>query len=288
MLALSGVLIEFLNIEISTQKVNRVLHAQSEEPSQNAAVKHSIHLRGKIKLDRVNFRYSEKSDWVLKDVSVRIYPKQVVAIVGRSGCGKTTLANLISGSLKPTTGRIYFDDFDSTFLSLSSLRHQIGYIMQDNQLFAGSIAENIAYRDDAYDLQTIAKSAHEASALDFIANLPTHFDSYLAEEGMGLSGGQKQRLCIARTLYTNPRVLIMDEATSALDAESERAIMDNMKQILHGRTAIIIAHRLSTIQNADRILVMDQGHIVEEGTHTELLSKGGFYSELFENQANLS
>ncbi len=287
MLALAGVLIEYLNVEISAQKVNRVFDAESEEPAHTAAVKHSIHLRGKIKLDRVNFRYSEKSDWVLKDISVRIYPKQVVAIVGRSGCGKTTLANLIAGSITPTTGRIYFDDFDSTFLSLSSLRHQIGYIMQENQLFAGSIAENIAYRDDALDYRKIGQSAKEASAIEFIAKMPTQFDSYLAEEGMGLSGGQKQRLSIARTLYTNPRILIMDEATSALDAESERAIIDNMKQILQGRTAIIIAHRLSTIQNADRILVMDQGNIVEEGTHTELLARGGFYAELFENQANI-
>lgn len=287
MMGLAMLLIEYVTIKVSTQKVNRVFHGESEENAKNAAVKHSINLQGKIKLDRISFRYDESADWVLRDIDLRIYPKQVIAIVGRSGCGKTTLANLIAGALKPTTGRIYFDDFDTHFLSLSNLRQQIGYIMQDNQLFAGNIRENIAFRDIAPDDSHIHKVTEQASAA-FVNQFPTGLSHFLSEGGMGLSGGQKQRLAIARTLYDNPRVLIMDEATSALDAESERAIINNMKQILQGRTALIIAHRLSTIRNADRILVMHEGQIVEEGTHTALLDKGGFYADLFENQANIS
>jgi ATP-binding cassette, subfamily B, bacterial HlyB/CyaB len=286
MMGLATLLIEYVTMSVSAKKVNRVLHGESEEKASNAAVKHSINLHGKIKLDRVSFRYDEKADWVLRDIDLRIYPKQVIAIVGRSGCGKTTLANLIAGALKPTTGRIYFDDFDTHFLSLNNLRQQIGYIMQDNQLFAGSLRENIAFRDIAPDDSHVHKVAEQASA-SFVTQFPAGLSHFLSEGGMGLSGGQKQRLAIARTLYDNPRILIMDEATSALDAESERAIIGNMKQILQGRTALIIAHRLSTIRNADRILVMHEGQIVEEGTHAALLEKGGFYADLFENQANM-
>ena len=180
--------------------------------------------------------------------------------------------------------KTFFDDFDLTFLSLSCRRRQIGFIMQNNDLFAGTIGENIAFTEDAPEISDIEEASRKANATEFIAKFPTGFEQYLAEGGLGLSGGQKQRVAIARCLYRKPKILIMDEATSALDAASEKAIMENMKEILSGKTAIVIAHRLSTIRSADRILVMKDGQIVEEGDHNTLLTKGGHYSQLFENQ----
>jgi len=281
---LAELLSEWEDVKVSFDKIGDVFHGEEDQPPSRAQSTHAIKLRGKIRLEHVDFRYSEDTPLVLRDLNLTIYPNQIVAVVGPSGCGKTTLAKVIAGTLQPDSGQVYFDGFDRSFLSLSSLRKQIGFIMQDEDLFEGSIAENIAYGDDAPDRDRVRQAARDAAAVEFINQFPEGYEHHLAEGGIGLSGGQKQRIAIARTLYRRPQVLLFDEATSNLDAESEKAIVDNMREILEGKTAIVIAHRLSTIRNADRIVVMDEGRVVEDGSHQELLNKEGFYAELFEGQ----
>jgi ATP-binding cassette subfamily B protein len=213
-----------------------------------------------------------------------IFPKQVVALVGESGCGKTTLANLMAGNISPTKGKIFFDHVDAKDINSSILRSQIGFIQQNNELFAGTIESNATYNYSYVDEIKLNSCFTEAHCHEFIEKFPTGSKQYLAEGGMGLSGGQKQRLCIARTLYQNPKILIMDEATSALDSESEALLMDNLKKLAANRTTILIAHRLSTIRYADHILVIDQGELVEAGHHEELVAKKGVYYQLFKEQ----
>ena len=285
--SIASIFSQIERVKVAFQKIGEIMDANSEQSSGRAMLTHSPILNGKIKLDRVSFRYKDGSPWAVRDLDLTIYPKQVIAIVGRSGCGKTTLANLIAGNIRPTTGRIIFDDFDSTFLSLSSIRKQTGFIMQAAELFSGSIGENIAYSDTSPIDEDVEHSAIEGNAAEFIAKFPAGYKHFLGEGGLGLSGGQKQRLSISRTLYRKPKILILDEATSALDAESEKRILENMREILKGKTAVIIAHRLSTIRSADRIFVMKDGHVVEEGNHADLLKKGGHYAELFESQVSV-
>lgn len=282
--SLAGLFDTIEQIKLAMTKVADVFGApRIDEPSASLGLSWS-NLEGKIRMDNVNFRFSNETPWVLQDVSVTIFPRQVVALVGRSGCGKTTLAKVIGRTLAPTSGRIFYDDTDAALLTPACIRAQIGTVMQENQLFAGSVLENIAFGDDAPDENLVARAAGQAGASEFIMRLPNSYQFHLSEGGIGLSGGQKQRISIARTLYLNPRILIMDEATSALDAESESAIIGKMREILDGRTAIIIAHRLSTIRNADRILVMEKGRIVEEGVHDELMANRGYYWDLFREQ----
>jgi ATP-binding cassette subfamily B protein len=283
-LLLSGTFVIIGRFITSLDRILEFLQKRQEQPVSGVLATHSFRLKGKIRLENVSFRYDEQSPWILHELSFTIYPNQVVAIVGRSGGGKTTLANLIAGNLKPTTGRIFFDDFDSSFLSSSALRHQIGFIMQENKLFAGTLAENIAYFDDISEADDVQLAAGRSGIAEFIQSLPLKYGYRLAECGIGLSGGQRQKISVARTLYRSPGIILMDEATSALDAESESTLVENMKEVLQGKTAIIIAHRLSTIRNADRILVLEEGKLVEEGGHTDLLNRSGVYSELFQAQ----
>jgi ABC-type bacteriocin/lantibiotic exporter with double-glycine peptidase domain len=248
--------------------------------------RHSLRLKGRIRFERVSFRYTQDGPWVVRDVSFSIFPGQIVGIVGKSGSGKTTLASLIAGNLQPTTGRIFYDDFERSFISDESFLSQIGFIEQNNQLYAGSIKSNIAYNDDVPNLDMLDKSIDLSYSKEFISRFPQELDTYLAEGGLGLSGGQKQRLCIARTIYSDPKIMLFDEATSALDSESEKAISDNLRLILKGRTAFIIAHRLGTIRNADVILVVEQGKLVQTGNHDQLIKAEGIYRELFIEQSS--
>ncbi len=248
--------------------------------------RHSLRLKGRIRFERVSFRYTQDGPWVVRDVSFSIFPGQIAGIVGKSGSGKTTLASLIAGNLQPTTGRIFYDDFERSFISDESFLSQIGFIEQNNQLYAGSIKSNIAYNDDVPNLDMLDKSIDLSYSKEFISRFPQELDTYLAEGGLGLSGGQKQRLCIARTIYSDPKIMLFDEATSALDSESEKAISDNLRLILKGRTAFIIAHRLGTIRNADVILVVEQGKLVQTGNHDQLIKAEGIYRELFIEQSS--
>lgn len=281
---IGGFFARWWGVRIAFNNVSRIFDAPQDTPWQKTATTLSCALSGRVRIEGLAFRYGEHADWVLQDVELSIFPRQIVALVGRSGCGKTTLAHLIAGNLAPSAGKIFYDGIDSEFVERGSLRRQIGFVTQAHQLFQGTIGENIAFADDAPCEQRVAGAAQDANASPFVTRLPLRYESMLGEGGAGLSGGQMQRLSIARTLYRNPSILIFDEATSQLDAESEEAIVENMRRILQGRTSIIIAHRLSTIRHADVIFVMDRGRIVEKGTHAELMAQAGHYSELFADQ----
>jgi len=278
---------QFQEIVISTERLNDVLEAEPEEDLQNKPRKSLDKLDGHIRFDNVTFRYHpESKNNVLENISLEIKPEQMVALVGRSGSGKTTLSKLILGLYPPTDGKVLIDGQDVNGISLRSLRSQVGVVDQDTFLFGGTIRENIAIAHPEATLDEIIEAAQLAGADDFIQRLPLSYDTQIGEGGGLLSGGQRQRLAIARALLGNPRLLLFDEATSHLDTESERIIQNNLKTILKGRTSVIIAHRLSTVRNADLILVMDKGVLVESGNHQELIAKKGHYYYL--NQQQLS
>jgi subfamily B ATP-binding cassette protein HlyB/CyaB len=242
-------------------------------------------LKGDIDFRNVYFRYGgNETPYVLENISFSIRSGELVAIVGQSGSGKTTLAKLLVGFYLPTEGTLSVDGYDLTAIDMEYYRAQIGYVMQSNLLFSGTIAENIASGVENPDRNRVIEVAKLADAHGFISKMPLGYEQVVGERGVGLSGGQLQRLCIARALYHNPRLLIFDEATSALDTHSESNILRSMQQILKGRTAVVIAHRLSTIMGADKILVLYNGSIVEEGNHEELVGKKGMYYQLVKKQ----
>ncbi len=244
-------------------------------------------LNGHIRFDNVTFRYHpESKSNILENINLEIKPEQMVALVGRSGSGKTTLSKLILGLYPPTDGKVLIDGQDVNGIALRSLRSQVGVVDQDTFLFGGTIRENIAIAHPEATIDDVIQAAQLAGADDFIQQLPLSYETQIGEGGGLLSGGQRQRLAIARALLGNPRLLLFDEATSHLDTESERIIQNNLKTILKGRTSVIIAHRLSTVRNADLILVMDKGVLVESGNHQELIDKKGHYFYL--NQQQLS
>ena len=240
-------------------------------------------VEGRISLHRVAFRYRE-GELVLRNIEATIEPGQVVALVGTSGAGKTSLVNLIPRFYDPSSGRISIDGTDIGTVTLASLRSQIGIVPQEPILFSGTIRENIAYARPTARPDEIRAAARAANAEEFITALPQGYDTPVGERGAKLSGGQRQRIAIARTLLRDPRLLILDEATSALDAESEALVQDALERLMAGRTTLVIAHRLSTIQRVDRILVLSEGRLVEDGTHHDLLRRGGTYRRLYEAQ----
>lgn len=276
---------ELQEIIISTERINDVLDAQPEENLQTENRRPLGILRGHICFENVTFRYHPESQTnVLENINFEIQPEQMVAVVGRSGSGKTTLSKLILGLYPPTDGKILIDRCDITNMALRSLRSQIGVVDQDTFLFGGTIRENISIAHPQATLEEIIAAAKLAGADEFIQHLPMGYESQIGESGGMLSGGQRQRLAIARALVGNPRLLLFDEATSHLDSESERIIQNNLKTILKGRTSVIIAHRLSTVRNADLILVLDRGVLVESGTHDQLIAKKGHYYYLNQQQ----
>lgn len=259
---------DFQQTGISVQRLGDILNTRTEVAGNKSALPP---LTGRIALDEVVFRYRPDGPEVLKNVSLDIAAGEVVGIVGRSGSGKSTLTKLVQRLYVPERGRVLVDGMDLALADSTSLRRQIGVVLQENMLFTRSIRDNIALTDPGAALEAVMRVAKLAGAHEFILELPEGYDTLVGEHGSTLSGGQRQRIAIARALMTNPRVLIFDEATSALDYESERIIQDNMKAICKGRTVIIIAHRLSAVRDANRILVMERGQIVEVGSHLDLL-----------------
>ncbi|MBP0595200.1 peptidase domain-containing ABC transporter [Paraburkholderia sp. LEh10] len=271
---------------VAMERLGDVLDIEPEQKPEDLPSRVMLpDLQGDISLNGVYFRYGENdSSYVLENISFDIKPGELVAIVGRSGSGKTTLAKLLVGFYQPSEGKMSVDGYDMNVIDKGFYRAQIGYVMQSNLLFSGTIAENIASGDDTPDRRRIEEVAKMADAHAFISKLPLGYEQIVGERGMGLSGGQIQRLCIARALYHDPRLLVFDEATSALDTQSESNILSNMNDILKGRTAVIIAHRLSTIMRADKILVLYEGAIVEQGRHEELVNRKGMYYQLVQKQ----
>lgn len=285
-LGLVGIWDEFQESLVSIERLNDVYDLSQEQPADELSSRVILaDLEGNISCKNVNFRYGgENSPLILDNINMTIEKGQTVALVGHSGSGKTTLAKLLVGLYLPSKGSITVDGYDLTTLDFEYYRKRIGYVMQNNLLFAGSIADNIAMGESDYDHRRVVEVAKLADAHGFISNMPLGYEQVIGEQGTGMSGGQIQRICIARALYRDPGFLILDEATSALDTESENQIQQNLNKILVDRTAVVIAHRLSTIQQADNIFVLYNGSIAEEGTHDELIARKGMYFHLVKKQ----
>lgn len=269
---------DFQQTGVSMQRLADILDTRTEGGGARGSLPR---VDGRITFDDVQFRYRPDRAPAIEGLSIDIAAGEVIGIVGRSGSGKSTLAKLLQRLYVPERGRVLIDGIDLSTIESSSLRRQIGVVLQDNMLFNRSIRENIALSDPGAPLEAVVQAATLAGAHEFITALPEGYDTLVGEHGSTLSGGQRQRLAIARALIGNPRILVFDEATSALDVESERIVHDNMKAICRGRTVIIIAHRLSAVRDAHRIVVMDQGRIVEAGPHAELLRReAGHYTRL--------
>jgi HlyB family type I secretion system ABC transporter len=271
--------------------LDRLKDVFEQEPEQGADRSRLLPVRtleGRVALRGVAFRYGGvDAPPILENITLDVAPNQTIAIVGRSGSGKTTLVKCLAGLLEPTAGSILYDGVDLRSLNYRDLRRHVGFVLQESHLFDDTIARNIAFGESDPDMDAVVWAAQMANAHDFIERLPLGYDTKIGESGLMLSGGQRQRIAIARAVYHRPPILIFDEATSSLDAESERAVKENMATLLEGRTAFIIAHRLSTVRDADLIVVLENGHIVEQGSHDELLRRQGFYFYLCGQQLGL-
>ncbi|TBW38997.1 type I secretion system permease/ATPase [Siculibacillus lacustris] len=269
---------DFHQVRLSVERLGDILDTPVE-PATTASDDRPP-LDGRIEFERVTFRYGIDGPPVLRDLTLSIPAGQVIGVVGASGSGKSTLAKLVQRLYQPESGRVLVDGTDATLLDPAWLRRQIGVVLQENVLFNRSVRENIALIDPAMPIERVIAAARLAGAHDFIVRMPRGYDTSIGERGVSLSGGQRQRIAIARALVGDPRILIFDEATSALDYESESIIQTNMREIVAGRTVIVIAHRLSTVRSADRILTIEDGRIVEDGSHDDLVAKNGRYAAL--------
>lgn len=275
-------ILDLLSTETEAQEIKRLSIADNE--SLIKLDKRQV--EGRIRFNNVRFKYPETDQEVLAGISFIAEPGETVAIVGRSGAGKSTLCNLIARFFIPTSGTIELDDSRFEKIELDSFRSLLGIVEQDVFLFDGTIAENIAYGDRFASNHAIESAAKAAAAHEFILKSPNGYQTKIGERGFKLSGGQRQRIAIARAILADPKILILDEATSNLDSESEQAIQESLKRLLSSRTAFVIAHRLSTIQNANKILVLDQGRIVQQGTHQELIETAGIYQQMVRLQTS--
>jgi len=275
---------DFQQARISVDRLGDILNTATE-PAQSSNRASLPPVQGRITFDGVTFRYRPDGPEVLRRVGLDIPPGQTIGIVGPSGSGKSTLAKLVQRMYIPESGRVLVDGVDLAMVDTTWLRRQVGVVLQENVLFNRSVRENIALSDPGMPMERVIAAAKLAGAHGFILELPEGYDTQIEERGGNLSGGQRQRIAIARALVTNPRILIFDEATSALDYESEAVIQRNMRQICQGRTVMIIAHRLAAVRDASRIITVENGEIVEDGTHGELINQGGRYAKLYRMQS---
>lgn len=278
---------DFQQAGISVQRLGDILNTKTE-PQYNPGRSSLPKLDGRVSFEHVTFRYRPDGAEVLKDISIDVPPGQSIGIVGRSGSGKSTLTKLVQRLYVPESGRVLVDGVDLALVEPAWLRRNVGVVLQENYLFNRSIRDNIALADPGMSMERVIEAAKLSGAHEFILEQPEGYDTLVGEHGSTLSGGQRQRIAIARALATNPRILIFDEATSALDYESESIIQQNMADISQGRTVFIIAHRLTAVRHCDRILVMDKGRLIEEGSHNELIKRGGQYARLHELQLGQS
>jgi ATP-binding cassette subfamily B protein len=266
-------------------RLNDVMETVPEQGFDRVRLRPVRSMEGRVSVRGLGFRYGgPDAPPILDDVSFDAEPGRTIAIVGRSGSGKTTLVKCLAGLLEPTAGSVTFDGVELRTVNYRDLRRHIGFVLQENYLFSDTIAANIAFSDQEPDMPRVIAAADAAAARDFIERLPLAYETKVGETGLALSGGQKQRVAIARALYQNPPVLVFDEATSALDSESERAVTESMKRLVANRTTFVIAHRLSTVRDADLILVLERGKLVERGTHDQLVASRGLYFYLVSQQ----
>lgn len=278
----------FRSLQDAKLSLGRLAEVQNEVPEEQPNIQSLLSNHNEISIENLSFQYEgPKSPFILKDINITIAKGKVTAIVGASGSGKTTLLKLLLKFYKPISGHIFYGEDDISNLSPQSLRKQCGVVMQDGFIFSDTIERNIATGDENINKERIYDAAKIANIEEFINNLPLGYNTKIGASGNGVSGGQKQRVLIARAVYKNPHYIFFDEATSALDAENEKIIHENLQTFFKGKTVLIIAHRLSTVKNADQIIVLDKGKIVETGTHEELTNKRGKYFELVKNQLEL-
>jgi subfamily B ATP-binding cassette protein MsbA len=266
----------------ASESIFALLDSESEPDNED---NHDIIDEISISFKNINFKYETSKDLVLKNISFHIKPGETVAIVGKSGSGKTSLLDLLPRLYKPVSGSIFFNNQDISKFDLGFLRKQISYVGQDFTLFNDTILNNIAYGElNKFEIIDVEDAAKKANAFNFINSFPNKFNTHVGQNGILLSGGQKQRIAIARAILKNAPILLLDEATSALDSESESLIQESLNKLAVNKTTIVIAHRLSTIVNADQIIVVENGEIIEQGTHNDLLNKSGAYFTLFNSQ----
>ncbi len=276
----------FKEAEASVDRVFELLAIKpAVEEKPNADILPTV--SGKVEYRRVSFAY-KPNEPVLNNISLLAYPGEAIALVGASGSGKTTFVNLLPRFYDPQSGDIFIDGVNIRDVTLNSLRRQIGIVPQETTMFSGTIAENIAFGQETFDMQAVENAAKIANAHQFISQMPDGYYTVVGERGVNLSGGQRQRIAIARAVLLDPRILILDEATSALDSESEALVQEALERLMEGRTVFIIAHRLSTVRKSDRILVIEKGQIVESGSHEELLDVQGRYAKLYTKQFSVT